>query len=147
MNEENPYYRQPSPPPIPGAPPPMPAQLSPYGSPPMTTADDRSMAMLCHLLAILTGIFGPLILWLVKKDTSPFVDHHGREALNFQITAFLIMLGLGGICVALMFVIIGFFLFPLLCVVPILVLIAEIIACVAASRGEWHRYPCCLRLF
>ena len=29
---------------------------------------------------------GPLIVWLIKKDQSPFVDDQAKEALNFQIT-------------------------------------------------------------
>lgn len=103
--------------------------------------------MLCHLLSIFTGFLGPLILWLIKKDQSPFIDHHGREALNFQITVFLASIVLFGITFALIFIFIGFILLPLLVVLPVLALVAEIIACAAANRGEWYRYPCCLRLF
>lgn len=102
--------------------------------------------MLCHLLGIFTGFIGPLILWLVKKDNSAFVGHHGREALNFQITLMLVMLGLGSVTVVLMFVVVGILLVPVLFIVPILALVAEIIAAVAAQKGEWHRYPCCIRL-
>lgn len=149
MDSENPYYTQPQPPPMPG-PPPMPMQLAAaYGQYPVPTADDRSMAMLCHLLSILTGFIGPLILWLVKKETSPFVNHHGREALNFQITMFLISLGLVAISAVVALVTLGFgifILFPIFIVLPILILVAEIIACMAANRGEWHRYPCCIRI-
>jgi uncharacterized Tic20 family protein len=105
------------------------------------------MAMLCHLLSILTGFIGPLILWLVKKDESAFVNHHGREALNFQITLFLAYLVIFSMVALLMFFLIGIFLVPLLILLPLLALVAEILACTAAHRGEWHRYPCCLRLF
>ena len=108
--------------------------------------EDKSLAMLCHLLGIFTGFIGPLILWLVKKDSSAFVGHHGREALNFQITLMLVMLGLGSVTVVLMFVVVGILLVPVLFIVPILALVAEIIAAVAAQKGEWHRYPCCIRL-
>ena len=147
MEEQSPYYRTPPPPPMPGSPPPMPMYLAPgHGYAPVVSADDRSMGMICHLLAILTGFIGPVIIWLVKKQTSPFLDHHGREALNFQITVFLASLVLGSMVFVLMFVGIGFFLLPLLIVLPILALVAEIIACAAANRGEWHRYPCCIRL-
>lgn len=117
-----------------------------YGYLPPVTADDRSMAMLCHLLGIFTGFVGPLVIWLVKKDHSPFIDHHGREALNFQITLFLVFIVLFGVTFVLMLLFIGFFLVPLLVVLPILAWVAEIMACVAANRGEWHRYPCCIRL-
>ncbi|MBC8126379.1 MAG: DUF4870 domain-containing protein [Gloeobacteraceae cyanobacterium ES-bin-144] len=108
--------------------------------------EEKSLGMLCHLLAIFTGFLGPLVLWLVKKDSSAFVAHHGREALNFQITLLLVMLGLGAVTVVLMMVVIGFLLLPLLFVLPILALVAEILAAVSAQKGEWHRYPCCLRL-
>lgn len=113
---------------------------------PQVTPDDKSMAMLCHLLAILTGFIGPLVIWLVKKDTSPFVDHHGREALNFQITVFIVMMALSFITFILMFVFIGIILIPVLLVVAILSFVAVILACVAANKGEWHRYPFCLRV-
>ncbi|WAC18252.1 DUF4870 domain-containing protein [Luteolibacter sp. SL250] len=118
-----------------------------YGHPPAITPDERNMAMLCHLLSILTGFIGPLILWLVKKDESPFINHHGREALNFQITIFFAYLALFGLTMVLMIVFIGVLLIPLLIALPLLALVAEIMACMAANRGEWHRYPCCLRLF
>lgn len=121
------------------APPPIPAYQP-------ISEEDKSLAMLCHLLGIFTGFIGPLILWLVKKDSSAFVGHHGREALNFQITLMLVMLGLGSVTVVLMFVVVGIFLVPVMFVVPILALVAEIIAAIAAQKGEWHRYPCCIRL-
>lgn len=103
------------------------------------------MAMLCHLLSILTGFIGPLILWLVKKDQSRFVDFHGREALNFQITLFLVMFGLSMVAMVLMFVFIGILLIPVIMVLAILALVAEILAAVAAQKGEWYHYPCCIR--
>ena len=121
------------------APPPIPAYQ-------VISEEDKSLAMLCHLLGIFTGFIGPLILWLVKKDSSAFVGHHGREALNFQITLMLVMLGLGSVTVVLMFVVVGILLVPVLFIVPILALVAEIISAVAAQKGEWHRYPCCIRL-
>lgn len=104
------------------------------------------MAMLCHLLGILTGFLGPLVLWLVKKDQSEFVNHHGREALNFQITIFLVMTALASVTLLLMLLLVGFLLIPVLFAIPLIGLVLEILAAVAAQRGEWHRYPCCIRL-
>lgn len=112
----------------------------------MITEDDRTLGMLCHLLAIFTGFIGPLILWLVKKDTSPYIDHHGRESLNFQLTLLILIFGLGLICIPLMLLMIGFFLLPLVALLPIVGLIFEILACVAANRGELYRYPVCFRI-
>lgn len=31
----------------------------------------------------------PLVLWTANKNTQPFVDHHGKQALNFQISLLL----------------------------------------------------------
>ena len=147
MEEQNPYYRPQPPPPLPGSPPPMPYQPPALGyHPAQVTPDDKSMAMLCHLLSILTGFIGPLVIWLVKKDTSRFVDHHGREALNFQFTVFIVMMSLSFITFILMFIFIGFAFIPLLFVVGILAFIVEILACVAANKGEWYRYPFCFRI-
>ena len=94
------------------------------------------MAMLIHLLGLLTGFIGPLILWLVKKDESRFIDHHGKEAINFMITNFIISLVL--IVITVITFGIGVLLYPL---VIIAIYVFEIIACVEAYRGVWHRIP------
>lgn len=59
--------------------------------------EEKNYAMLCHLLALagtLTvgfGVFiGPLIPWLLKRGSSSFVDAHGKESLNFQISALIL---------------------------------------------------------
>ena len=96
------------------------------------------MAMLCHLLAIFTGFLGPLIIWLIKKDESSFVDDHGKEALNFQITVLIAMIVSG----LLTFICIGF---VLMLIVWIVDMIFCIIAAVKASHGEAYRYPLTLR--
>ena len=50
---------------------------------------DRQLAMTCHMLGFITGVFGPLIFFFTKKEDAEFLRHHEREALNFQITMFL----------------------------------------------------------
>lgn len=109
---------------------------SPQG---LAVQDERNLGMLCHLLGIFTGFLGPLILWLVKKGESTFLDEQGKEALNFQIT---LMLGylLSGL---LTMVIIGLLLLPLILIGGI---VFCVIAAVKASKGEVYRYPLTLRL-
>jgi len=102
-------------------------------------SDARTMAMLCHLLAIFTSFIGPLIIWLVKKDDHPFIDEQGKEALNFQITVCLAMIA----SFLLTFVCIGAFLIP---AVSILDLVFCIIATIKSNGGEHYRYPVALRL-
>ncbi len=99
------------------------------------------MAMLIHLLGILTGFLGPLILWLVKKDESRFVDHHGKEAVNFMLTVFIISIPL--LVIAIVTFGIGFLLyFP----VMLVFFIFDILACIEANKGLWHRIPFNIRL-
>jgi hypothetical protein len=108
--------------------------------------DDRMWAMFCHLggLAAFTGIpfasiIAPLIIWLLKRDTSPYVDEHGKEALNFQIS-----IAIYGIVVfVLCFVIIGFLLIPVLFIAD---LVFMIMAAVKANDGQSYRYPATIRL-
>ena len=102
------------------------------------TKDATNMALLCHILAIFTGFLGPLIIWLIKKDEAPFVDRHGKEALNFQLTVLIAWVASG----LLTFACIGFFLLP---VVGIVDLIFCILAAIKASRGEEYRYPVSIR--
>ena len=103
------------------------------------TADDKTMAMIAHLGGIVAGFLCPLIIWLIKKDQSPFVNDQGREALNFQITM-LIVYAVAGMT---MFLLIGILLFPLAYIAN---LVLSILAGLAAQRGEQYRYPVTLRL-
>ncbi len=100
--------------------------------------DARTWAMLCHLLAIFTGFIAPLVIWLIKKDEDPFVDSHGKEALNFQITVVIAMFASG----LLTFICVGFFLGVAVWVVD---LIFCIIATMKANSGELYRYPVSIR--
>jgi len=125
-------------------------------SPSMPSAEERNWAMFAHLSALagglLSGFFGglgvfvgPLVVWLIKKDTMPFVDEQGKEALNFNITcaiAFLIL-----IVFSVMTLGIGLLLtVPLWVAVGIFWLVVTIIAAVKTSNGEHYRYPISLRL-
>jgi hypothetical protein len=113
---------------------------------PQVSKDEQNWAMFCHLSALsgfvipFGNVIGPLVLWLIKKDTLPLVDRHGKEALNFQITVTIAML----ISCVLMFVLIGF---VLVFVVGVTALILTILATVKVSNGQLdYRYPLSLRL-
>ncbi|WP_414430053.1 DUF4870 domain-containing protein [Alcanivorax sp. IL3] len=107
--------------------------------------EERSLGLACHLLALaglvvpFGNILGPLIMWLVKKDDSAFVDDQGKEALNFNITISIA----GFIAFLLMFVVIGGLLLP---IIGIFWLVMTIIAAVKANGGERYRYPLTIRL-
>ncbi|NLY38714.1 MAG: DUF4870 domain-containing protein [Firmicutes bacterium] len=111
----------------------------------MDQKDTRTWGMLCHLTALsallgvpMGSILGPLIVWLIKKNESPFVDDQGKESLNFQIS-FLIYYFIAGL---LIFLLIGILLLPAL---MILNLVLVIIASLKANEGISYRYPFTIR--
>ena len=114
--------------------------------PPSTglTPEERQWAMFCHLSAIVAAalstisVLGPIICWMVKKDTSKFVDRHGKEAVNFQIS----MLIYNVVAAIFCLVLIGF---AFLAVLWILNTIFVIIAAIQASDGKFYRYPMTIR--
>lgn len=110
----------------------------------MNQSDERMWAMLAHLSS-LTGLFtlvgslvGPLIVWQIQKDKSAFVDYHGKEAVNFNIT----MAIAAGISFLLFIVIIGV---VMIWIVGVVWLIFTIIAAIKANNGEYYRYPLTFR--
>lgn len=97
---------------------------------------------------------GPLIIWLVKKEESAFVDDQGKEALNFQITVVGISIVAGIVFGILGFIlsfipIIGWIALILLLLLPsaygIFVMVIMILAAVKANKGEYYRYPLTIR--
>ena len=108
-------------------------------------ADERQWGLFAHLASLVGLIIpfgtllGPLVVWLIKKDTMPFVNDQGKEALNFNITVALAIIVSG----VLTLVLIGFL---LMIVVGIAWLVLTIMAAMAANRGEAYRYPFTLRL-
>ncbi|GAA4899793.1 DUF4870 domain-containing protein [Flaviramulus aquimarinus] len=41
------------------------------------------------------NFIGPIVLWSINKDKSEFIDTHGKQAINFQISIFLYAIILG----------------------------------------------------
>jgi uncharacterized Tic20 family protein len=151
-NDNLPPTPDPAPVPPPGAAGAAPSEPLPYQNPgtpigggvlpysgPAATQDDKTMAMLAHLGGILFGFLAPLIVWLIKKDQSPFVEDQSKEALNFQITL-LIGYVIGG---ATTMVCVGFIILPIVWIVG---LVFGIMGSMAAYKGEAYRYPFNIRL-
>jgi hypothetical protein len=102
--------------------------------------------MLCHLGIILFGFIPPLIVYLVKKDESPFLRAQGAAGLNFSITAVIAYVALGIFSSILAITGLGVFAGLLWLVVWIVVVIFAIQAGMAANRGEQYKYPIALPL-
>jgi len=107
--------------------------------------DARMWAMLCHLASLTKfatafgGIIGPLIVWIIKKDQYRFVDDHGKESLNFQISLLIYY----AVSAILLCAVIGVVLLP---AVAIFDIVFVIIASVKANSGESYRYPLTIRM-
>ncbi len=115
----------------------------------------RSYAAWCHFgptIAAASVIFSsgitfiipPLValaMWQIKNSDSQFIDDHGKEALNFQIS--LILLALILIPVSIFTCGLGAILYIGL---PILAIVGGVIGGVRAAKGDFYRYPMCIRL-
>jgi uncharacterized protein len=124
------------------------------------TADEKSMAMLSHLLMIFAGFIPPLVIYLVKRE-SKFVAFHAMQGLLWHVLMFILQFfGIAGIMVSMFltlprvpqkpdaanpfpFAFFGFFgvFWILFMVLWMINMILGIVYCIKASRGEWAEYP------
>ena len=107
------------------------------------SADSRNWGVLTHMSAFvmlfgIPSVIGPVILWAIKKEADPFVDFHGKEAVNFNIS-FLIYAVVSAVLVLLL---VGVILLP---VVLLTWFVLVIVASVKAGSGEYYRYPFTIR--
>lgn len=138
---------------------------------------DRTWAMFCHLSALawiplaalglplpFASILVPLILWGIRRERSEFIDYHGRESMNFQIS--MLIYGLILAIVATLLLAIGMMIFGagnadlaaigvifaataflgLLVVWGVVQAVFVIVAAVRTNQGGWYRYPLTVRL-
>ncbi len=122
------------------------------------TPDERTIALLAHMLQIMLWWIAPLAILLIKRD-SKFVSFHALQALLLQIVHLLLLIS-GVILWFGVFVLAAasapasghmppppelFFLMPVLWLswmgVGLTVLVAAIVYGVKAGRGEWAEYP------
>ena len=107
----------------------------------------RMWAMFCHLagvggllpiVPIIGSVIAPFIIWQIKKDDFEFVDKHGKEALNFQISILIYALVAGLLC----FACVGFVLLPAVYILDVVFLL---IAAIKANDGQHYLYPLTIR--
>ncbi|MGH8873769.1 MAG: DUF4870 domain-containing protein [Acidimicrobiia bacterium] len=112
-------------------------------SPAAPSGEARNWAVAAHLSAILgawvaLAFVGPLVVWLMKRQSDPFIELHAREALNFNLTLLIYL----AVAFLLALVLIGFL---LLAIIGVTWLILTIVAAVKASNGQAYRYPLTIR--
>jgi uncharacterized Tic20 family protein len=104
------------------------------------TQGEKVLAILCHVSLFLgVGFLLPLIVFLVKKDESPWLGAQAREVLNFHIS--LVIYGV--VCAVLFLVLIGVF---MLMALGLFATICSIIGAIRAAEGSLYHYPLTIRL-
>lgn len=89
--------------------------------------DDTTWAVVAHGFTFLEGgILAPLILYVLKKDNSPFVAFHALQSFYFGVLFVIVSVAS---C------------FLLLIPAMLFYFVFEFIACTRAAAGEWYRLP------
>jgi len=109
--------------------------------------DDKTMGMIAHLSAIVTGFIGPLVIWLINKDKEDkqWLVTESKEALNFNITLAIIYFALtvlGIVTLGMAGIITG----PLMLIIWVVSIVLFIVAGLKAKDGVSYRYPFAFRL-
>lgn len=102
------------------------------------SGEDTTWAVLAHLSYFVLGLIAPLVIYLVKKDSSPFVRQQAAEALNFHLTLTIAFV----VSAILVIVLIGLL---LLVAVFLVGAVFAVLAAIAAGRGQPYRYPMTIR--
>lgn len=127
----------------------------------VTTSDERTMAVLSHVLQLVGGWIAPLVIFFVKRQ-SRFITFHALQVLLFQgVCLFLTMVAMAGLFMAiglgifsgawsshegsstpapLFFLFFGVFWLGFV-VLWVVKLVLAIVYGVKAGRGEWAEYP------
>ncbi|MFE8695848.1 DUF4870 domain-containing protein [Cytobacillus sp. FJAT-53684] len=105
----------------------------------MPSNDERLLAAAIYVSSFFTTIIGPLVIWLLKKDESAYIDSHGKEYFNFIISYAVYSI----ISMILMIVLIGFI---TIWIVGVAAFVFTIIAAVKAYEGKEYRFPLVFRL-
>ncbi|GAB4548045.1 MAG: DUF4870 domain-containing protein [Phycisphaerales bacterium] len=128
---------------------------------PDATEDAKTYSMFMHIVSALfvidiSGVLlliATLVMWLLRRKGSSFIDDHGREVVNFQISLYIlaiagvialvvfsvVTLGVGAVIAAPLGIAGVVFLW-------ILRLIGTIRGAIAAYKGEIYRYPMSIRV-
>lgn len=75
----------------------------------MLTTHQKNIAAVIHLSTLTKYIFPfgnfimPLVLWTMNKERSEFIDTHGKQAINFQLSIFLYFILISCLSIPLFF--------------------------------------------
>ena len=132
-------------------PPPVPENQTP--AVPSSPTSDNSLAVVMHLLGFSWFVFpfygnilGPLVLWLIKRGDSPYLDRVGKEVLNFQISFSIYISAAIAVGTVLLIFLIGILFYFVAAAIWVAWIILMIVGAVKTSNGEEYKYPFTIRL-
>ena len=103
------------------------------------TAVAAHLSTFAGLVVPFGSVIGPLAVWLTRRDQDPFIDHAGREALNFGISIAIY----GSLLLVAALMLVGI---PFLIVGVVAWVVLASLAAAKASQGQAYRYPLTMRL-
>jgi uncharacterized Tic20 family protein len=112
----------------------------------MPTKQERNWAMFMHIAQLLNmifpflGLIAVVIMWQLKKESSPYIDTHGKIVLNWMLSYMLYAL----IGILLIYFGIGI---VILVVLKFAIIILAIIWGIKANNAETTPYPLSIRFF
>ncbi len=120
---------------------------------PLSSSDERTLAMLAHLSILLNlvsgamGLLAALLIYLIYKERSRYVAYHSLQSFFFQLVFWLgggVVLGIAwAISTALTAVLVGCLLLPFVVLATLalpLSLVYGIIGAIQCSQGQDFRY-------
>lgn len=113
----------------------------------MEQKEERNWVVFCNLGGLITvsflSLIIPLVIWLLKKNQSAFIEEQGKEIVNYQVSLSIYFL----ICAVVAMTVIGMVIaVPAMFVLFVLNVIFVIKGAISASNGEKYLYPMNLRL-
>lgn len=118
-----------------------------------------ALALLTSWTAGFAGMLAAGVVYLLKRDDSPFAAAHAREAFNFNLSMFLyacavcvlgvVLLGATVLTLGLGLIVTlpaGLALLVAIGAIAVMWLVCSIVATIKAWNGEDYRYPLTLRL-
>ncbi|MDB4297238.1 DUF4870 domain-containing protein [Flavobacteriaceae bacterium] len=109
----------------------------------LDTKTERILAIILHMSGFLNGVLPlaiPGIIWYWKREESTFINMHGKEAINFQLSILLLIIG-ATTFVVLTIGIGALIIAPLVVIFGLLYIYWIVMAAIAASKGNYYQYP------
>ncbi|MEV3922082.1 DUF4870 domain-containing protein [Actinomadura coerulea] len=117
----------------------------PYGPGPQNPGEETTWAIFAYVGNILIGFLPPLVIYLVKKNTSPFTRFHAAQSMNYQLTMLIHLVAVAAVCVppAILLEAPAFLALFLLPYLELLIggWVFLILGAVKAGKGQYYRFP------